>query len=136
MSPAPIVEQHVARPGSACQIFDRRLDRRHPRGQPPAIRQGVDDQLGAHAGHLLLARGVELGDGDVVRAGESGRELRGKVSRARIQVRLKEHAKAAARIELARGLDRRGHLGRMVGVVVDDRHAGDLDAPRTGVRFP
>ena len=41
-------------------------------------------------------------------------------------MRLEEDAEAAARVGLARGGDRRRDLARVVGVVVDDRHPGDL----------
>ena len=58
--------------------------------------------------------------------GERGAELAREMARARVEVRLEEHAEPAARESLARGRDRRGELGRMVAVVVDDRHAVSL----------
>ena len=101
------------------------LDARRPAdGEARAhLTQGVDDELPAHIRVRLLARAVDLGDGDHVGRRERRRELTDEVTSARVEVRLEEDEHAAA---VANRVDRGRDLGGMVRVVVEHRHAADL----------
>jgi hypothetical protein len=75
-----------------------------------------------------LTRAVDVGQQELVRAGQRGRELVQEIARARVAVGLERDDQPAA-VE-ARGGDRGRQLGRMVAVVVDDQHLGHLAADR------
>ena len=109
-----------------------RVDVRDPRRHAASVRDGVDDELSRHRRVGGLPREVDVGHDHVVGGGQRRAEVGGEVARARDEVRLEEHAQPAPRKRLPRGGDRGRDLGRVVGVVVDDRHAsglGDLEAP-------
>ena len=83
------------------------------------------------AGDRRLARGVHLRHEQHV----AGRRARGEVveqiARARVAMRLEREHDAAARVALAHRVDRRGDLGRVMPVVVDDRDR--ISAPEPNV---
>jgi hypothetical protein len=110
-SPAPIVSSTSPGLRAPREECGRLLHGRHPRREPARVRDRVDDELARHAVDRLLARGVHVGDHDVVRGRERGPELAREVPRARVEVRLEQHAHTAARIPLAYRVDRRGDLG-------------------------
>ena len=75
----------------------------------------------------MLARRVHLGDGDRIGGGERTCELACKVSRPGVEMRLEQHEQPAT---VAHRGERRGDLGRMVRVVVED-----FDAPSLAAAF-
>ena len=83
-----------------------------------ARRDGVGDELAAHALDRRLPRGVDVHDHDGVGRIEGAGELAREALRARIAMGLEQHHHALE-IERGGGGERRGHLGGMMGVVVD-----------------
>ena len=82
-----------------------------------------------------LARRVDVGQQQLVGAGQRGREVGQQVAGAREAVRLERHHQPPA-VEPRRG-DGGRELGRVVAVVVDHQDAADLAAhARTGGRPP
>ena len=72
--------------------------------------------------HRLLARRVDVEHADLVGGGQRRPEALGQRLGARVEVRL-EDGHQAARAQPAQRLERRRHLGRVVGVVVVDGRA-------------
>ena len=68
--------------------------------------------------------GVDLGDDERVRLREHLGEVVEQVARARVAVRLEHQHDAPIGPALARGLERRRDLGRVMAVVVDQRRCG------------
>ena len=87
--------------------------------------QGVDDELAAHARQRLLAGPVDLRHAGAVSSGQRRPELEREMPRAGVEVRLEEHEHASLS-PLAGRRQQRRDLARMMGVVVDDRHAAAL----------
>ena len=94
-------------------------------------------QFAADAGQGLLARGVDVRQHQHVGVNEALRELVEEIARARKQVRLENRDEAPVGKGVRGGFKRRGHLGRVVRVVVHDADAAlfadnlkaPLDAP-------
>ena len=125
-SPAPSTSS--TSPGSArrARYSSRILDATaSTRRAGPRSESASTTSLPVTAAIGLLAGEVDVGDDDVVGRGERRGELACEVARPRDEVRLEEHPQPPARERLAGGGDRRRDLGRVVGVVVDDRHAPD-----------
>jgi hypothetical protein len=78
------------------------------------------------AGDRILARRIDIGDGDHVGLVEAGAEILEQVRQARIAVRL-VNGDHPALGGLTRGLQHGGDLYRVVAVIVDD---GDAAQPR------
>ena len=74
----------------------------------------------------LLARGVNLGDQDVIGIGEGVGKVVPEHLRAAVSVRLPDRPDRAVRVATACRFQRRPNLERVMGVVVDHRHAADL----------
>ncbi len=124
MSPAPIVTSRSPsrrRPASARSAVAASRSQRT--GLPPAVVGGrTGDVEPADAGERSLgslARRVDVEHADLVGGGERGAEALGERLGPRVQVRLEDGDQPAG-CELAQGGERRGHLGRVVRVVVVD----------------
>ena len=127
MLPAPIVSttsRSAITPASAAGEFAHVLDEHGL--EPPAAAHGAADRAAVGVRDRLLARRVDLGHEQRVRSRERAAEVVDQVVRARVAVRLEGEHQPPARPGLARGLDRRLDLGRMVAVVVDERDAPGL----------
>ncbi len=89
----------------------------------------VGEVLGRGGGHRLggVPAGEDVDDHDLVGAGERRGEVVEQERCARVHVRLEDGPQPAIRSDaLSRGLERRAHLGRVVRVVVEDRHAASI----------
>ena len=123
-SPAPIVT--TTSPGSAAAAT-RSATAEKSGDVVHRLADVLGDHRSADAGHRLFPRGVHVEHEDLVGGVERLAELTRESLCARIQVRLEHHHRAAAPALLgdasARAAERGAHLGRMVGVVVEDPHA-------------
>ena len=127
MSPAPIVTRtspsrsRGARARSARLGVDEPPDRaaRGAVGGRPRDREAAD---AFERPHRPLAGRIDVEHADLVRGRQGRAEALGESLGARVQMRLEDRDQPA-RPELAKRLERRGHLGRVVGVVVVDRRA-------------
>ena len=124
MLPAPIVSttspsrtMPASAVGNSSMLFSSTGSTR------PRERIARHNAFAVGAGDRRLAGGVHLVDDERVGVGEHLRELVEQVARARVAMRLEGEHDAAAGPALAGGLDRRGDLGRVMAVVVDERDA-------------
>ena len=143
-APAQLVDvaraEHQAQVALAQQpAQDRRggVEGRQPQHRAPAggVGGGLGHQQPGDAGEVLgpLARRVDVEHGGDVGPGQRGAELAREPLRARVQVRLEDRDHPPRR-QRAGGVDGGGHLGRVVGVVVDHARAAargpeGLEAP-------
>src|ERR1700686_1169696 len=87
----------------------------------------IGDVLTRHGpGHAALAGLLDRSDDHHVGAGEAAPVVLEQPADARVGVRCVDGDEAASRVALPRGVDGGADLGRMVRVVVDDRHARNL----------
>ena len=95
----------------------------HSTGRPPAASAAASaTSRPADAGEVLgaLARRVDVEHGGHVGPGQRGAEVAREPLRARVEVRLEDRDHPPRR-QRAGGVDGGGHLGRVMGVVVDRR---------------
>jgi hypothetical protein len=107
------VAEQISR--QVCDVFDV-CDVTAESAERRADRRRVD------AGQRRLGSRIDPRQHDPVGAAEREGEVAGEVARAGVAVRLKRHDQRSLPIR-ASGRDRRIHRGRVVSVVVDDRHA-------------
>ena len=91
-------------------------------GGVAALGDFVRERLDGDAGEWIFAGAVDIGQDDLVGAGEGAAEFAQEVARARVAVRL-EGDEDAARHAGAGGGEDGGDFGRVVAVVVDDHDA-------------
>ena len=129
MSPAPSVS--TTSPGSSASRTRRPTSART--GSKRASAPGLDGRLRhlapAHAGHRLLARGVDLSHEHQVGRGECLPHRIAMGDRARVEVRLEDGDEPSPRKRLPRGRQRGRELRRMVSVVVHHRDTTVLAEP-------
>ena len=87
----------------------------------------VHDGGRSHVGEilLLLARGEDAGNDDVIGLGKRLREFRAEETRAGEQVRLEDHTDLGLRVAATGRIQQRSDFGRMMRVIIDDRHLAD-----------
>ena len=124
MLPAPIVSTTSpsrAMPASTCGSSSS--DSSSTGSTAPRDAHRAAERPAVGAGDRRLARRIDLGDQQRVGRRQHLREVVEQVAGARVAVRLEHQHQAALRPGLAHGLERRGDLGRVVAVVVDERDA-------------
>ena len=113
----------------ACTISARLLRPRQRHDAAMAAgAQPLHQRVLVHALDRRLARGIDIGDDDRAGVVHAGAELLEQRGEAGVAVRL-HHRDHVARAGLARRLQHRGDLHRMVAVVVDHRDAAGLAGP-------
>ncbi|HEY2073300.1 MAG TPA: hypothetical protein VGG88_06980, partial [Gaiellaceae bacterium] len=105
---------------SSPNVLDSLLDGRLPRGEHAEVAELIHNEPACDALDRCLARRIHVRDRNVVGSGERGGQLRSKMARPRIKVRLEKNMDAPTRVPLAHRSERLGDLGRVVSVVVDD----------------
>ena len=112
--------QEVDHVGAVRQVHDGGRGRRH--------RDAVDHEPAGHAGDRLLSRAVHVGHEHEVGAGDARAELAPERLHPRVPVRLHQRDQPRGPSTPGR-LDRDGHLGRRVPVVVEEVRAARPAAP-------
>ncbi len=109
--------------GQGIRQFVERLEQHGLHATPRADR--ATERFAVRAGDRGFAGRIHLGDDERVGIRQHLRELVEQVARARVAMRLEDQHDTTVRPALARGLDGRRDLGRMMAVVVHDRDLAD-----------
>ena len=123
MMPAPIVTStSPALQHGAQRLVERFHFLDEHRLHLAARAHGAADRAPVGRRDRRFACRVHLGHEQRVARGQHGGEIIEQVARARVAMRLEREHHAPARVTLADGIERRRDFGRVMPVVIDDRH--------------